>query len=105
MDVYTIRHKPSGGFLPEIAGTRGYTHTEPVTHLPPRLFVAARDAQVALTWWLKGITSVTRGWTEIAFEGREYDESWHLQEMPNRKADDMEIVHMYLKELRDGRGA
>jgi len=50
---YAIRHKPSGGYIP-VARGRGATWVEPSTTKPPRLFETLHDAQVALTWWLKG---------------------------------------------------
>lgn len=60
---YVIRHKPSGGFLPEVGPRMGYTGTEPIImdkgHWCPRLFGRKQDAETALTWWLKGITTRT----------------------------------------------
>lgn len=95
---YIIRHKPSGGCLPEVNGTRGgYTHTEPTTFLPPRLFLEEGHAKRALTWWLKGITSVYRHHDSFTSE---YDETWHLDtnlDTPRVKAA-MEIVEVHLNE-------
>ena len=94
-EFYAIRHKPSDGFLPEVSGTRGgYTHTIPSTFLPPRLFVNAAAGKRALTWWLKGITSVVR--YNDSWSG-EYDETWQLEKMPERKAEDMEVIPVLLK--------
>lgn len=93
MEFYVIRHKPTGGFLPELSGVRaGFTYTEPQTHGVPRLFESAVGAKRALTWWLKGITSVfkSRDW-----EG-DYDETWSTTFEEHRKAEDMEIIPVRL---------
>lgn len=94
MEFFIIRHKPSGGFLPELGGVRaGYTHTEPQTHGVPRLFTDAAGAKRALTWWLKGVTSVFR---HRDWEG-DYDETWSTEPEDHRKAEDMEVVPVLLK--------
>ena len=93
-EFYAIRHKTSGGLLPELYGLRaGYTHTEPDTYSVPRLFITESGAKRALTWWLKGVTSVSRG---TDYEGH-YDETWGTHEMPERKAEGMEVVIVLLK--------
>ena len=92
---WVIRHKPSGGYLPGLpSGLRaGYTHTEPELHSVPRLFADKGAARRALTWWLKGVTSVhrSRDW-----DG-DYDETWHEEAMPERKLEDMEVVSCLMK--------
>lgn len=93
MIVYAIRHRPTGGYLPEIVGGRGYTITEPTVHRIPRLFESSKAAKCALTWWLKGITQVTRH-----YDGWEYDESWATLPREGRKAKDMVVVPMTLQE-------
>lgn len=94
MEFWIIRHKPSGGFLPELSGVRaGYTHTEPQTKGVPRLFESAAAAKRALTWWLKGTTSVWRG---KDWEG-DYDETWSTEVEEHRKAEDMEVIPVLLK--------
>lgn len=94
-ELWVIRHKPSGGYLPGLpSGLRaGYTATEPTTTQIPRLFVDKGAARRALTWWLKGVTSVNR---EKDYWG-EYDETWHEHPMPERKLEDMEVVPCLLK--------
>lgn len=90
-ELFAIRHKPSGGHLPEVG--RGYTFSEPSVDRIPRLFESASAAKRALTWWLKGGTSVLRSkdyWGE-------YDETWQHTDIPNRKAEDMEVVPVLLK--------
>jgi len=48
-----IRHRPSGGLLPNIKGY-GFTRTEPTKTEPPRLFVRESSAKQALNYWLQG---------------------------------------------------
>jgi hypothetical protein len=94
-EFYIIRHKPSGGFLPQLEGVRGgYTHTEPQTYGVPRLFLDAAGAKRALTWWLKGTTSVWRRHDSFTLE---YEEDWSTEEEEHRKAEDMEVVPVLLK--------
>lgn len=103
--LYAIKHKPSGGFLPELSGQRaGYTYTEPVkpneSYGHPRLFETRGAARRALAWWLKGVTTVNVSITpSTAFGPEDYDEDWHTEEKPDRKAEDMEIVPVLLMEL------
>jgi hypothetical protein len=58
------------------------------------LFADKGAARRALTWWLKGITSVDRSKDYFT---NEYDETWHEEAMPERKAEDMEVVPCLLK--------
>lgn len=95
MEFWIIRHKPTGGFLPEIQGQRGgYTSTEPQLIGVPRLFTTKAGASRALTWWLKGSTRVWRG--QDSFTG-EYEEDWSTEVEEHRKAEDMEIIPVLLK--------
>lgn len=95
---FAIRHKPTGGYLPEITGVRaGYTHTEPETHSVPRLFLDKAAAQRALTWWLKGATSVWRGQSSNPDSWGEYEEDWSTEPQEHRKAEDMEVVPVLVK--------
>ena len=91
MQVFAIKHKPTGGFLPETGG--GYTHSEPCTYLIPRLFTTKKGACCALTWWLKGWTSVAH--TRDYFG--EYDETWQTEHILERKAADMEVIPLTLE--------
>lgn len=95
-EYWVIRHKPSGGYLPGLpSGLRaGYTHTEPELLSVPRLFADKGAARRALTWWLKGVTSVDRFRDDFTLE---YDETWHEEAMPERKEEDMEVVPCLLK--------
>jgi hypothetical protein len=94
MRYFIIRHKPTGFALPFVG--RGATHMEPQdpTVWPPRLFAKEGAAKTALTWWLKGRTSVTYtcgdGW-EV-----EADEHWHTEPVEDRRAEGMEVVLVHL---------
>jgi len=80
-EFWIIRQIATGDFLPELSGVRaGYTHTEPQGHGVPRLFLDAAAARRALTWWLKGATSVDR------------HRDWE-----GGKAEDMEVIPVLLK--------
>lgn len=97
MMFFAIRHKPTGGFMPQAATRRGgFTHDEPSVHFPPRMFTREQDAKCALTWWLKGVTSVTAGYN--GWDG-DYDEQWDTKMptvdsewMAERTAEDFEVV-------------
>jgi len=94
-EFYAIRHKPSGGFLPEVG--KGYTSSEPNTVDVPRLFTTKGGAKRALAWWLKGMFWTTKSYN-YGYEGfEESDEDWHEQLMPDRKPEDMEVIPVLLK--------
>lgn len=97
MKFFAIRHKPSGGFLPQSDRSRrgGFTHTVPTTYLPPRLFASMGAAKAALTWWLKGETSVH---ISRSYEG-EYDEDWSTSPRPDRRTEEMEVVPVTLETM------
>lgn len=96
---WLIRHKPSGGYLPEPAGRmgRGGSHVEPTLHVDnltrPRLFISERAAKIALGSWLKGKVHHSSGYHEDYFSGgREYYEDLDVEHVPSRKREDMEIT-------------
>jgi len=89
---YAIKHKPSGGFLPQGLRNRGFTHNEPSTHDPPRLFTNTKGAKCALTWWLKGETI-----QEWAYDDYEIMTS----RKENRKSEEMEIVEILVSEANN----
>ena len=98
---YVIRHKPTGGFLPQSNNKRhGYTHDEPVTmqsNFCPRLFARKQDAKTALTWWLNGETSAR--WSG---DDDDFNYEWHTHApLVERKAEDMEVVATKM-EFSDG---
>ncbi len=104
MIKWAIRHNPSGGYLPEVGPRMGYTGTDPTSMgegspFAPRLFASEAAAKRALTWWLKGITSVSRSGIDY------YDETWST--LPpvsseyftyvERCQGDMEVVQLKLE--------
>lgn len=98
MNYFAIRHKPSGGFLPTFGsrkGRGGFTHDEPSTVTPPRLFSRRQAASAALTHWLKGKLTVSQ---YQGYDG-DYDESWNYKPILSRKAEDMEIVEVTIRVL------
>lgn len=94
---YAIKHLPSGRYLPPGLGHggRGFTHVEPENPAvyPPRLFLRKQDAKTALSWWLKGKTTVSRA-SYSTFDGSEIDEDWHTEPKPDRIADAMAVVQI-----------
>ena len=101
---YSIRHIPTGGYLPEVGPRMGYTGMDPIPMqfgaYCPRLFAKESHAKRALTWWLKGITTKTYyhgdGWET------DNDERWETI-MPksdswmtyvDRRREDFEVVQM-----------
>lgn len=97
---WMIRKKETKEFLPS-NDNRGFTKVEPTTFPhSPRLFSRKQDAKTSLTWWLKGITSVSRNTTRDPWNGDyDCDESWHLEKIPERKREDYEIIGIELKEV------
>lgn len=88
--LWFIRHKPSGGYLPEPAGRmgRGGSHVEPSRFLPPRVFQTKKSAVNALSMWLKGKFTASRG---RDWDG-EYYEDLLVVAVVGRVRADMEIV-------------
>ena len=94
--LFAIKHKPSGGFLPEVS--KGYTFSEPDTTSVPRLFTTKGGAKRALTWWLKGETTVKMLGTGWSWDGPDEPEpDWTTKHRPERKEEDMEVVPVLLK--------
>lgn len=102
MKYYAIRQKSTGFYLPADRYRRrvggGYTHDEPqpISLCAPRLFRQSGSARRALTWWLKGITSVSI--VGRSAYGDERGEDWHTDRKPHRNPKDMEVVKIELKE-------
>jgi hypothetical protein len=86
-----IRHKPSGGFLPNIRGY-GFTKTEPTLLEPPRLFVRMGSAKQALKYWLEGEL------TERPDHDADFGDQLiiHCKRRPDRRAEHMEVVEIEL---------
>lgn len=98
---WAIIHLPTGKFLPQSSRKRqGYTHDEPVpmedSNGCPRLFGREQDAKTALTWWLKGETTVTMSRYQ-SMDGVEYDEEWNTAPRADRKAEDFTVVKLEIK--------
>ena len=96
MRFYAIRQKSTGLFLP--ASLKAFTHDEPTDGKPPRLFNTAKGAKNALHWWLKGRITVDRGGGYSHATG-DYDDwdKWNAEAVPERRADDMEVVTVSLR--------
>ena len=90
MNLWFIRHIPSGGYLPEPTGTdgRGGSHTEPSLTDPPRVFRTERSARSALIAWLRG--KVFRKYGHC--DDGEYWEDVYTVRVPSRKKEEMEVV-------------
>lgn len=84
---FAIKHKPSGGFLPQMS-SYGFTRCEPSLIEPPRLFPKMGPARQALDRWLKG------EWYEKFASDEEI--SIEVVARPDRRAADMEIVEIEL---------
>lgn len=93
---YAIKHKPTGFLMPSGRG-RGFTHDEPEDPnvIPPRLFRRKQDAQSALNHWLAGRLRVSHTRTGDWF-GSDDRETWEYEADPCRRAEDMEVVEMFL---------
>ncbi len=91
IELWVIRHKPTGGFLPEPKYSkrgRGGALYEPSTTDKPRLFRTERGAKNALTAWLQGKWH----WTLTSWEDGEG--SLDIKPVPSRLREEMEIVHL-----------
>lgn len=103
---WAIRHKPTGRYMPQSNSKRhGYTYDEPTimenSHWCPRLFGREQDAKTALTWWLKGVTTMCysggpyqNAWGDIEDD---FGEDWRTKYEVGRKAEDMEVVRLKLE--------
>ena len=85
---FAIRHKPSGGFLPQM-GSYGFTRTEPSLTEAPRLFAKIGPCKQALDRWLEG------EWFEGA-PNEDGETKIRVIRRPERRADHMEIVEVAL---------
>ena len=95
VQMYAIRHKPSGGYLPRPNGHagRGGSHVEPRVfkdgsgHIP-RMFPTMAGAKAALGQWLRGKHKGIREYED----GYYYTVGADIVPCPDRKREDMEIV-------------
>lgn len=122
MNFWIIRHKPTGGVMPELFKRNrrmtpsGYTGTKPKVGIKPRLFLSRASAKNSLNWWLRGSFS-----NVAATPSDEELAGWHLgasitvapnkskpgamhvvkvAQFADRIAADMEIVEVELKEVK-----
>lgn len=85
---FAIRHKPSGGYLPQ-QNSYGFTRTEPSCSEPPRLFSKIGPCKQALDRWVQG------EWYEGS-PNEEGEVKVKILPKPGRRAADMEIVEVAL---------
>jgi len=89
IEVFAIRHKPTGKYLPSGRGFngRGMTWSSPVAPSAvrlPRVFHTHKSARISLTYWMKG-----------KIEGQNddgYAYPGNIRPAPDRVFEDMEIV-------------
>ncbi|UFK26614.1 hypothetical protein [Roseobacter phage RDJL3] len=96
---YIIKDLDTGDYMPNPLGRggRGGTHQELApagSGVPPRLYTSSQSAFASLRWWLKGRTSVTQVCYSDPFEGSECDESWHTEDVPERRLKNMDVVEL-----------
>jgi hypothetical protein len=94
---YIIKDLDTGDYMPPPLGRagRGGTHQELVpagSGAPPRLYHTQAGAFASLRWWLQGRTSVSQTCYSDPFEGGECDESWHTEDVPERRQRNMDVV-------------
>lgn len=101
---WVIKHKPTGELMPLMKRNKGYTHWRPGNPddklyqiSVPRLFSKKAYAKAAINWWLKGKTSMHVYRDSFSFD---CDVEISTAQVPNRKADDLEIVPVNLVSLR-----
>lgn len=93
LDLYAIRHKPTGGWIPQRYG-RGGSHDEPTLTGSPRLFMSLRAARSFLMQWLKGV-HVRDGYMG---DGGEREDDVTIRKVDSRKPEEMEIVRFEAQE-------
>lgn len=100
MNVYALRHKPTGKFMPvrmSRGSARGWSHWEPtddkdVFDKSPRVFFTLKSAQNALVQYCLGVHRRDAGW-DNHWEAPEYSDVTFLDapKVP-RKREDFEII-------------
>jgi hypothetical protein len=108
LEVYIIRHKPTGDVMPERmhrSARRGWSNWEPsqITRckIQPRIFFTHGAAVRALSAWLMGVWYRSGGWSSGSPDNPpEYDEYVDIKKPLNpRVKEDMEIVELFLEEI------
>lgn len=95
MELFAIRHIPSGLFLPHRHQKKGYTHDDPKEGMP-RLFTRRSSATAALRCWLQGEWS-DKGTVDSYTGEWDYSGPEPTKKRPDRKANEMEVVTMVLR--------
>ena len=111
MNVYAIRHKPTGSWMPARmfrTSGKGWSYwapADPSSDKPynknPRIFYTLQSARNALTAWLQG------EWVRGTVREGDWETGYYevdAEPIPNnppveRKRDDMEIVIFHLEEF------
>jgi hypothetical protein len=93
IDVWAIRQKSTGYFMPASSKKRGYSRDEPTPDCVPRLFLKYTAARAALRMWLMGTWS-----TEFHADAFGEAERYYVDATPveGRNADDMEVVKLLI---------
>lgn len=93
IEMFAIRHIPTGFYLRTLGAGRGMTLREPEevnARQLPRMFVEYKTASRALQAWLRG--------KYLPEHDDDYGRSWSkIQKVLTRKAEDMEIVPITLE--------
>lgn len=94
---YIVKDLDTGDYIHnQCERSRGFTNDELAranSGARPRLFTSQASAFAALRWWLAGRTSVMQ---VGSFEFGDCDESWHTEEVPERKLKNMDVVPLEL---------
>lgn len=103
---WVIRHKPSGGYLPQPMGRekRGGSHVEVTKHIigkpetEPRLCTNRRSAVAVLNAWMNGKYVTSRGGGYMGREDWEdFYEETYIMPQPHRVREEMEIIPLDLE--------
>ena len=98
-NVFAIRQKSTGLFLPGPSGRTGGSWVEPTADAPPRIFKNHHSAACAIRAWLMGHfkTVVTH---RMDMWGADEDVELDVIPVEGRAADDMEVVELKLVEVK-----
>jgi hypothetical protein len=101
MYTYAIREKGTQKYLPAMKNgrirMRGFSNTDPVEGVPPRLFPTKRSAENALIAWLQGSWEMHQ--TRSGWYGEGVDIYPEPTPVRERMREKMEIVVFVLNEI------